>query len=73
MKPNLNFEEALAQLETVVKSLEVGNLPLEESMKQYQEGIELAQYCHSLLQKAEALIVKMEKSGEWVDLPKQSE
>lgn len=73
MKPNLSFEEALAKLEAVVKSLEVGNLPLEESMKQYLEGIELADYCSQLLKKAETLIVKMEKSGEWVDLPNQGD
>lgn len=73
MNPNLSFEEALQQLETIVKALEVGNLPLEESMKKYQEGLSLAQHCQSLLQKAETLLAKMEKNGEWIDIPKLSE
>jgi exodeoxyribonuclease VII small subunit len=69
----ITFEEAMKQLEIIVKELENGNLPLERSMTAYAEGVKLAKICHDLLKNAESLIVKMEKDGNWVDLPKTSE
>jgi len=48
-----SFEEALKGLEAVVERLEQGELPLEEALKQFQRGIELARNCQSSLKQAE--------------------
>ena len=66
----LSFETALKKLETLVKELESGELELEIAVKKYQEGIEMAKYCHDLLKNAENVVVKMMKDDELVDFPK---
>jgi len=48
-----DFETALAQLETLVARMEDGDLPLEQSLAAYQQGVALARLCQSLLDKAE--------------------
>ncbi len=45
----MSFEQALAELETVVQQLESGALALEETVALYERGRKLAQYCQSLL------------------------
>ena len=69
----LSFEVALKKLETLVKELESGELELEVAVKKYQEGIELAKYCHDLLKNAENVVVKMMKDDELIDFPKLEE
>lgn len=49
----LDFEQALADLEAVVERLEHGELPLEESLKQFERGVQLARSCQDLLKQAE--------------------
>lgn len=49
----LSFEEALGRLEKIVQELEEGNLSLEESLQNFQEGIKLSQACREILAKAE--------------------
>lgn len=49
----LKFEEALKRLEEIVKGLEKGDLPLEESLKQFTEGIRLARHCTDEIDRAE--------------------
>ncbi len=49
----LDFEQALAQLETVVERLEHGELPLDDALKQFERGIELARDCQASLKAAE--------------------
>lgn len=48
-----DFETALARLETLVARMEDGDLPLEQSLTAYQQGVALARLCQSLLDKAE--------------------
>jgi exodeoxyribonuclease VII small subunit len=48
-----DFEQALGELESVVDRLEHGDLPLEEALKQFERGIELARACQSSLKQAE--------------------
>lgn len=48
-----DFEQALADLETIVERLEHGELPLEESLKQFERGVQLARSCQELLKQAE--------------------
>lgn len=47
------FEDDLARLEQIVQTLEAGNLPLEESLKVFEEGIALARHCARYLDEAE--------------------
>ena len=47
------FEQALQKLEALVKSLESGSLPLEESLTAFQEGVGLVKSCQTLLSQAE--------------------
>ncbi|KKM11760.1 hypothetical protein SY88_07015 [Clostridiales bacterium PH28_bin88] len=49
----LNFEEALARLETVVRTLESGELSLEDALQQFELGIGLTRICNEHLNKAE--------------------
>ena len=47
------FEAALARLEEIVKELETGDLPLEQSLKLFEEGIKLSRLCNKRLEDAE--------------------
>ncbi|MCQ9209809.1 exodeoxyribonuclease VII small subunit [Granulicatella seriolae] len=58
-KKQASFEEALTQLDTIVKQLENGDVPLEEALKKFQEGIELSNYCNDILVKAEETVTQM--------------
>jgi exodeoxyribonuclease VII small subunit len=51
--PPKNFESALAELESLVQSLESGQFGLEESLSAYQRGAELLKYCQGTLDAAE--------------------
>jgi exodeoxyribonuclease VII small subunit len=53
---DLKFEDALARLEQIVHTLEAGNLPLEESLKAFEEGVALARHCARYLEEAERRI-----------------
>jgi exodeoxyribonuclease VII small subunit len=60
------FEEALKQLEEIVQKLEKGELPLEESLALYEEGIRLSRLCHAKLEEAEgkiAVLIKDARGG----------
>ena len=62
MDDTLSFEEAFAQLETTITALKDGKMPLAESLKRYQEGMQLAHYCNQLLQQAELTVQQLSKS-----------
>jgi exodeoxyribonuclease VII small subunit len=49
----LKFEDAMARLETIVTELEKGDLPLDESLKIFEEGIKLSKTCLKMLDDAE--------------------
>ncbi len=53
---DLKFEDSLVRLEQIVSQLEAGNLPLEESLKVFEEGIALARHCARYLEEAEKRI-----------------
>lgn len=62
----MNFEQALARLEEVVKELEDGRLPLEKSLELFEEGIRLSRICEGRLDAAEQRITILtinEKGG----------
>ena len=58
---DLKFEDCLARLEQIVSALEAGNLPLEESLKVFEEGITLARHCSRYLDDAERRIEMLVK------------
>jgi len=53
---DIKFEEALSKLETIVNDLEKGGLTLEESLKRFEEGIKLSDYCVKKLEEVEKKI-----------------
>lgn len=55
----LNFEQALAELETIVGALESGKAPLEQSIGAYERGIELKKHCEKKLSEAQEKIEKI--------------
>jgi exodeoxyribonuclease VII small subunit len=64
----LSYEQALAELETILVSLEENKLSLEETMALFERGQALTQHCINLLDKAELRVKKL--SGEsLVDVP----
>ena len=58
-----SFEAALKQLEEIVQRLEKGELSLEESLKLYEEGIQLSRLCHGKLEEAEGKIEMLLKDA----------
>jgi exodeoxyribonuclease VII small subunit len=63
-----SFEAALEELETIVRTMEAGQLPLEASLAAYQRGIELLKHCQDALAAAEQKIQILE-GGTLRDLP----
>ncbi|WP_137045607.1 exodeoxyribonuclease VII small subunit [Pseudolabrys sp. FHR47] len=55
----LSFEQAIGELETIVKRLEEGKVPLEESVAIYERGEVLKARCEELLKQAEARVEKI--------------
>ena len=53
MNENLTFESKLQRLEQIVRAMERGEVPLDESMKLFQEGTELVRSCTKLLDEAQ--------------------
>ena len=51
--PTIKFEDALARLETIVTELEKGDLPLNDSLKIFEEGIKLSKTCLKILDDSE--------------------
>ncbi|MCS7178745.1 MAG: exodeoxyribonuclease VII small subunit [Anaerolineae bacterium] len=65
MKPvsEMTFEEALTELEEVVRRLEAGGLTLEESLALYERGQALAAYCNRQLDQAELKVSQLSPDG----------
>ena len=51
--PTIKFQDALARLETIVDELEKGDLPLNDSLKIFEEGIKLSKTCLKILDDSE--------------------
>lgn len=63
-KKNPEFEEALARLEEIVRRLESGEAPLNESLGLFEEGVKLVKLCGSRLDEAERKITVLTGNGE---------
>jgi len=63
-QPTPDFEAALAELETIVQRLEQGELPLEESLRQFERGVVLTRSCQKALRQAEEKIRVLSKGAD---------
>ena len=59
-----DFEGAIAELESIVKKLEEGDLALEQSLELYERGVQLSRFCHARLEAAEKRIELLNERGE---------
>lgn len=68
---DVGFEEALNRLEAIVTKLEAGNLPLEEALSVFEEGVRLARICSKRLEEGEKKISMLQRleGGELVERP----
>jgi exodeoxyribonuclease VII small subunit len=60
----LTFEQAIKQLTDIVGKIELGEIPLQQSLEQYEKGMELIKHCRSILKKAEEKIEKITKEND---------
>ena len=59
-----DFESAIAELETIVKTLEDGDLALERSLELFERGVQLSRFCHARLEAADRRIEILNERGE---------
>ncbi len=64
-----DFETAIAELETIVKKLEEGDLALEKSLELYERGVQLSRFCHTRLEAAEKRIEILNERGQLKPAP----
>lgn len=74
-KKTLSFEESMQRLEEIVRLLERGDVPLEESLALFEEGSGLIAQCSKLLDNAEQKVIKLKKGsdGTPIELPFDTE
>jgi exodeoxyribonuclease VII small subunit len=60
----MSFEEAIKELTNIVGNIEQGQIPLQDSLEQYEKGMALIKQCRTILQKAEERIEKITKDEE---------
>jgi len=63
-KGKKTFENALSQLESIVSRLEDGDLPLEESLRLFEEGIKLSRFCNQKLNEAQKKVEVLLRGNE---------
>jgi exodeoxyribonuclease VII small subunit len=64
-----DFEAAIAELESIVKKLEEGDLTLERSLELYERGVQLSRFCHARLEEAERRIEILDERGDLKPAP----
>jgi exodeoxyribonuclease VII small subunit len=73
-QPPVAFEEALAQLESIVDNLEKGDLTLEQSLAAFERGVQLTRTCQKALDQAEQKVrILTEKSADAEPQPFQAD
>ncbi len=61
MTKAIDFEKSLKKIEKIVHDLEEGNISLDDALKKYEEGIQLAKNCSKMLKDAKARVEKLVK------------
>ena len=71
MKNKLSYEQSIAKLDDIVRSMERGDVPLEQALKLFEEGASLIASCNKMLDEAEQMVVKLKKGpdGYPIELP----
>jgi len=64
---NMSFEQAIKELTGIVEKIEQGEIPLENSLQQYERGMALIAHCRTVLQKAEKRIEKIGREQQTED------
>jgi exodeoxyribonuclease VII small subunit len=64
MTKEMKFETAMENLEEIVRKLEEGDIPLEDSLRMFEEGVKLARFCGGKLDAAERRIEILMKNEE---------
>jgi exodeoxyribonuclease VII small subunit len=67
MSGDLGFEEALQALEERVRKLEGGDVPLEQSLQLFEQGVELARTCHEQLEAAEQRVASLVRGADGIE------
>ena len=62
-----DFESAISELETIVNTLEEGDLSLDKSLELFERGVQLSRFCHQRLEEAERRIEVLNEQGELSD------
>lgn len=68
-----SFEEALSELEAIVKELESGNVNLDDAINKYGEAMKLVKVCENKIKNAEDMVVKIVKDNKVEDFEVQNE
>jgi len=66
--PQKTFEHAIEKLEAIVDELEQGDLTLEETIKKFEDGMELSKFCTDKLNQAEQKLKKLVKTEDGFQL-----
>ena len=63
----MNFEENIEQLEKIVQELENGNINLDDSIKKFEEGMNISKKCNEILEEAEKKITILIKKDDKIE------
>ncbi len=69
----LTFEQSIVQLKAIVEMIEAGQIPLQDSIEQYEKGMALIKHCRKILQQAEKRIEKISLDQEQTNPPEAQE
>lgn len=64
MSKEMTFEQAITQLEQITKQLESGEIPLDDSLKLFEQGVELTRFCSKSLEEAQQKIAILTKDNQ---------
>jgi exodeoxyribonuclease VII small subunit len=67
----MSFEEAIKELTNIVGKIEQGQIPLQDSLEQYEKGMALIKQCRTILKKAEERIEKITKEQDSENIDRQ--
>lgn len=70
-RKKLSFEEALKQLESIAERIERGEIGLEESITEYEKGMDLVNHCREILAKAEQKIQQVQQRADGTLAPSE--
>lgn len=62
-EPKQTFENALKSLEEIVSKMEAGDITLDQSLKKFEEGMDLVKFCEKKLKEAEGRVEKLMKDS----------